>query len=305
MKKIIVTGASGFIGSHTLPLLKERGYDVHAITSKETTVGLKDDLTWHAVDILDADLVKAMCRNIKATYLLHLGWYANPGDRMTSEKNVEWVEATLHLARQFAANGGERFVMGGSCAEYDWQYGYCNENLTPTNPQSIYGECKVSVHKILERYCPKIGISYACGRIFFVYGPQEEESRLAAYAIRSLILRKKARLSHGNQMRDYMHVADVADALVTVLTSSVKGAVNIGSGRAFKVREIIDLVGKKLHGLDLLEYGTMEEKFDFPLVVADITKLRDELGWIPAYDLDCGIDDTIKWWKNELNVTTA
>jgi len=304
MDKVIVTGARGFIGLHTISLLKKQEYDIHAITSKETA-GLRDDVTWHTVDILDDEQVKAMCKKIQATYLLHLAWYDNPGDRMTSEKNIEWVEATLHLAREFAANGGERFVLGGSCTEYDWQFGYCSEERTPTKPQSIYGECKASVHKILEKYSRKIGLSYACGRIFFVYGPHEAENRLVAYAIRSLIMKKKANMSHGNQMRDYMHVADVADALVTLLVSDVNGAVNIGSGRAVKLREIVDLAAEKLDGLELLNYGPVESKFDSPLVMADITKLRDELGWAPEYDLENGINDTIEWWKNELIVTSV
>jgi UDP-glucose 4-epimerase len=102
-----------------------------------------------------------------------------------------------------------------------------------------------------------------------------------------------------------MHVADVADALVTLLVSDVNGAVNIGSGRAVKLREIVDLAAEKLDGLELLNYGPVESKFDSPLVMADITKLRDELGWAPEYDLENGINDTIEWWKNELIVTSV
>ncbi|MCW9706756.1 NAD-dependent epimerase/dehydratase family protein [Fodinibius salsisoli] len=305
MEKILLTGATGFIGRHTIPILREQGYDVHGITSKGNTTGLEDTATWHSVDLLDAGQVNKLCREIQADSLMHLAWYDNLKDRMTSEKNVEWVEATLHLARAFAVNGGKRFVMGGSCTEYDWQYGYCNENRTPTVPQSIYGECKASVHKILEKYSQKMGFSYASGRIFFVYGPYEEENRLVAYAIRSLIMKQQANFSHGNQMRDYLHVADVADALVSILSSDISGAINIGSGRAVKLREIVDLVGTKLNGLDLLEYGPVESKFDSPVVMADITKLRDEVGWTPKYDLESGIGDTINWWKTKLEITAA
>lgn len=305
MRKIIVTGARGFIGSHTIPFLKERGYEIHAITSKSTSLELRDDVIWHSVDLRDAHQVMVLCNEVRADSLLHLAWYDNPEDRMVSKKNIEWVVATLNLAREFAVNGGERFVMGGSCTEYDWQYGYCSEYRTPTTPQSIYGECKASVHNILEKYARKVGLSYACGRIFFVYGPHEAKNRLVAYAIRSLIMKQKANFSHGHQMRDYMHVADVADALITLLASDLNGAINIGSGRASQLREIVGLAAKKLNGPHLLSYGPVGSTFDSPLVMADITRLRDELGWTPKYDLERGIDDTIKWWKEELKVTAA
>ncbi|MFH5833513.1 NAD-dependent epimerase/dehydratase family protein [Halalkalibaculum sp. DA384] len=305
MEKIILTGATGFIGTHTIPFLQDLGYDVHAVTSKDNTRDLRDDVTWHSVDLLNADQVAALCERVKASGLLHLAWYDDPKQRMTSGHNIEWVEATLHLARRFAENGGERIVFGGSCTEYDWKYGYCSEGITPTQPESIYGECKTSVHNILEKFSAKTGLSYVTGRIFFVYGPHEAENRLVAYAIRSLLMNKQANFSHGNQMRDYLHVADVADALVALLASEVTGAVNIGSGRAVKLREIVDLAGEKLDGTDLLHYGPVESKFDSPVVLADITRLRDEVGWTPHFDLEDGIDDTIEWWKKELNVATS
>lgn len=306
MKNVIVTGATGFIGLHTIPLLKELGYTVHAITSKAVgKQAVNDNVTWHSVDLLDSDEVKDLCQTIKASHLLHLAWYDNAKDRMISDQNIKWVEASLHLAWQFTENGGKRMVLGGSCTEYDWQYGYCNEERTPTRPGSIYGECKSSLHNILQKYAEKKELSYASGRIFFVYGPHEQENRLVAYAIRSLLMRKQANMSHGNQMRDYLHVADVADALVNLLDSDATGAVNIGSGRSVKLREIVDLIGEKLDGLELLEYGPVVSKFDSPLVMADITKLRGELGWQPKFDLEQGIDNTIDWWKEKMKVTTA
>jgi nucleoside-diphosphate-sugar epimerase len=305
MKRVLLTGGTGFIGRHTIPLLNQQGYDIHAITSKDSIEGLSDDLvTWHSVDLLDPQRVEAICEAVSPTHLLHLAWYDDPNDRMTSEKNMQWVEATLQLIREFVANGGKRIVLGGSCTEYDWQYGYCSEDITPMQPQSIYGECKSSLHKMLTKYTGQMEVSFACGRIFFVYGPHESENRLVAYAIRSLLKREQAGLSHGHQMRDYLHVADVADALVTLLESDVVGAVNIGSGRAVKLREIVDLIGEKLNGKDLLDYGPVESKFDSPVVMADTTRLRDELGWTAKFDLKKGIENTISWWKKEIKITT-
>src|SRR5699024_11245287 len=72
---------------------------------------------------------------------------------MTSTQNMAWVEASLHLARNFTESGGSKIVLGSSCAEYDWQYGYCHEEITPISPHSLYGECKASLNKIFKKYC--------------------------------------------------------------------------------------------------------------------------------------------------------
>jgi nucleoside-diphosphate-sugar epimerase len=297
MNKVIITGATGFIGRQTIPFLKSLDFDIYAVTSKGKTE-VRDDISWHSVDIFDYDRVADFCKEVGAANLLHLAWHDDPKERMTSPKNLDWVEASLHLTRAFTENGGERMILAGSCAEYDWRYGYCSEDITPTNPVSLYGECKASLNRIIEKYCRDQGTSYACGRIFFVYGPHDSEDRLIAYVIRSLLMGQSADISNGNQIRDYLHVKDVAGALVKLLRSDVEGPVNIGSGQPKTLRDIVDLVGRKLDNPELITYESNDgRRNENPVVIADITRLRDELRWSPTYDLDKGIEDTINWWK--------
>ena len=141
MKRVILTGATGFIGSHAIPPLVEKGYDVHAVSSQKTGIKLPG-VQWHRANLLDEKEASQLMAEIHPTHMLHFAWYAEPGQFWNSPRNFLWLEASIALMRHFADSGGKRLVMAGTCAEYDWDYGYCSEVLTPCKPTTPYGVCK-------------------------------------------------------------------------------------------------------------------------------------------------------------------
>lgn len=299
-KRVLVTGATGFIGQQTVPYLLSREYEVHALTIKNETIPLGGDVYCHEVDIFDYEKVGRVCRELEAESLLHLAWHDGARDRMTSPKNLFWVEASINLVRAFSENGGNRIVLAGSCAEYNWQYGYCNESLTPTEPDSLYGESKNTLHRLIFKFCQGQGIRYSNGRIFFVYGPREAESRFVPYIAKSLLMDQVAEVKNADLIRDYLHVSDVANALVTLLDSEVTGAVNIGSGHPTRLGDLAKLIAEKMQKPGLIAFGsTANIKENTSVVLADTARLRDELGWRPNYDLEQGLEATIEWWKEQ------
>jgi nucleoside-diphosphate-sugar epimerase len=153
---------------------------------------------------------------------------------------------------------------------------------------------------MLDAFAAQSGLSAAWGRVFFPYGPHEYPERLVAYVIRSLLRAEPARCSHGNQLRDLLYVADVAGAFVALLESSVTGAVNIGSGRPIALKEVVYKIAQKLQRPELVQLGAVAASADDPpLLVADVTRLSDEVRWQPEYDLDSGLDRTIAWWREK------
>src|SRR5437870_5336331 len=297
MKRVLVTGAAGFIGRHCLPLLVSRGYDVHAISSR-LIAEKGEGIQWHQVNLLDPPKTAALMADVRPSHLLHFAWYAVPGKYWTSTDNLRWVQASLGLLHAFAQNGGQRVVMAGSCAEYDWQYGHCSELITPLAPSTLYGVCKRSLQLILDAFARQIGVSAAWGRIFFLYGPYEKPDKLVSSVIRSMLQGKSAHCTHGNQIRDFLYVLDVADAFVALLESNVFGAVNIASGHPIALKVIIDKIAEKLNQRHLIHLGAIPALADEPhLLVADIRRLHNEVGWRPKFDLDMGLTETIAWWK--------
>jgi nucleoside-diphosphate-sugar epimerase len=299
MKKVLVTGASGFIGSHCLQPLIARGFEVHAVHARAEQLP-KSSLTWHRADLLDPVALAALVRDVQPTHLLHLAWYVTPGKVIGAVANLHWTKATLELYESFVEHGGVRAVSSGSSYEYDWRYGYCTEALTPCSPDTTYGVCKQALGELISAYADIAGLSSAWARIFFVYGPREHPDRLVSSAVRSLLQEAPANCSHGEQIRDYLHAQDVADALVSILDSELRGPVNIGSGIPIALKEVVRLIGVKLDRPDLVKLGAIPARAnDAPFVVADPTRLRDELGWRPSFDLDTGLDQTIAWWRDE------
>jgi nucleoside-diphosphate-sugar epimerase len=244
---------------------------------------------------------KQLLAKIKPTHLLHFAWYAVPGKYWTSIENLRWVQASINLLIDFIENGGTRAVFAGSCAEYDWNYGYCSEGITPTRPQTLYGTCKNSLQEIVSQFSKQTGVSSAWGRIFFLYGPYEAKIRLIPSVIISLLQNQPARCTHGNQIRDFLHVEDVASAFVSLLESNIEGPINIASGQPIALKTVFKQIATYLKQLDLLELGSIPVPDNEPsLLVANVERLTKEVGWTPHYTLNEGLMQTIEWWRNTL-----
>lgn len=304
MKKILLTGASGFIGRHTIPFLINKGYEVHAVFHPTKQDVIEDkNLFWHHCNLLNSEEQKRLIVKIKPTHLLHFAWDTTPEKYWISLENFHWVQASLGLLMSFVENGGKRAVFAGTCAEYNWNYGYCSEDLTPKQPATPYGACKHSLHEMVRHICYQTRISYAWGRIFFLYGPYEYPSRLVPSVICSLLQDKPAQCRHGDQIRDFLHVQDAACAFVSLLESSVTGPVNIASGNPIALKDIVNTIADKLNKRELVRLEESPHSLNEPrLLVAEANRLNNEIGWKPSYDLDRGLEQTIDWWKSQRKV---
>lgn len=296
--RVLLTGASGFVGRACQLALAERGVELHlASRSRPATVPV--GAVVHGVDLFDTAWTEALVAEVRPTHLLHVAWVTTPGEYWTSPLNLRWLAASAELLRLFAAHGGRRVVIAGTCAEYDWaRSGVCDEVTTPVAPSTLYGTCKDALRRVAERFSETLGISAAWGRIFFPYGPGESPRRLVASVARSLLAGQPAPCTAGTQVRDFLHVHDVGAALVALLLSEVPGAVNIGSGTpvalADVVRGVADLVGRP----ELVEFGALPTpSSEPPVLVAGTRRLFGEVGWRPSIPLAEGLADSVAWWR--------
>jgi len=297
--RVLVTGATGCIGRHAVRSLEGAGWEVHAVSSRVAPAGTGNGgAIWHRADLLDAQQTREVMSRVRPSHLLHLAWYVAPGRWASAPENFAWVQASLGLLQAFHDHRGTRVVTAGTCLEYDWDYGYCSESRTPRTPRTPYGVCKNALQELTAAFAATSGLTSAWGRIFFVYGPHEHPDRLVPSVIRSLLANEPARCSHGNQIRDYLFVQDVADAFVTLLESEVTGPVNIASGQAIALKEIVTKIGILVGKPELIRLGAIPPApTDVPLVVADVERLHRLTTWRPKVDLDSGLLETIDWWR--------
>lgn len=294
--RILVTGASGFIGRAVVKVLRASAAEVHGTRSPAPS-GSSDpvsDVAYHRLDLLDKTETEELVATVQPTHLLHLAWDLTPG-ALNEAHHIAWAEASLGLLSSFEAQGGQRAVLVGSCFEYDAAYGYCTEGQTPEDASTVYGQAKSGLCRLATAFAEATALSVAWARIFFVYGPGEAQHRLVPHVIDCLIRRETAVCTHGRQIRDYLHVDDVAAALVALQCSDVQGVVNVGSGTPVALRDLINEIADQLDGHDLIQLGGRPPSpNEPPLLVANPHRLRDEVGWTPSISLPDGIRTTIQ-----------
>jgi nucleoside-diphosphate-sugar epimerase len=299
-RRVLVTGASGFVGRAVLPHLEASGYEVHVVTHRNAAQGMPG-VRAHRLDLLDGPATEALVGAVRPSHLLHLAWYTTPERYLSSDRNLAWVEASLRLVRSFAAAGGERAVVAGTCAEYDLTDGRCSEATTPRRPGSLYGVCKNALFEMATAHALSAGYSLAWARLFHAYGPAERPERLVPSVVRNLLERRPVQLSHGRQERDFVFVEDVGCGLVRLLDSELDGAVNVGSGEATSVRSVVAAIADRIDGPTDVHFGGRGGGDGGPpRIVADGSRLKDELGWEPSVQLAEGIDRTVSWWRERL-----
>jgi nucleoside-diphosphate-sugar epimerase len=314
-KRVLVTGAGGFIGRWSVPALLGRGYEVHAVLSGKADREVPAELggaTIHIADLLEDGSADELMGQVNPTHWLHFAWIATPGVYLSSAENFRWLSASERLLRSFRASGGRRVMMAGTCAEYDWsRAAECDELESPLADDraaalSPYAASKIAMQRTLAEFGLREQVSTAWGRIFFQFGPYEHPDRLVPSVIRHLLQDREAPCSHGRQIRSFLHVADVGAAFAAVLDSELEGPVNIGSDERVALADLIERIGRQTGRSDLVRLGARPVSSSEPaLLVPRIRRLRDEAQWRPRFTLDEGLSDTIAWWRGRLREGAA
>jgi nucleoside-diphosphate-sugar epimerase len=297
--KILMTGATGFVGAHLARNMVRDGHDVRALVlpgvSLSAVQDVRDRLTIVQGNLTMPDAIDAEAFAVDAC--IHLAWFAEPGRYWTAPENVDLVFGTLRLAQRLAETGCRRLVAVGTCAEYDTSHGWLSES-TPLVPTQLYSACKASTYLMLRQLASSAGMSFAWARLFYLFGPGEHEKRLVSSVCRSLIAGEPVLLTPGQQVRDFLHVEDVALALSAIALSDLVGAVNVGSGIPVTVASVARFLGEQAARPDLVRLGAVPYAAnDPPFICADSRRLRAQTDWVPRWDLEGGLRATLDWWR--------
>jgi UDP-glucuronate decarboxylase len=298
--RIMVTGATGFIGSHFVRHAVRSGAEVTVLSRPGADASRIADVMAR-VRFVEWDLF-AKDQPIGVTgkapdVCVHLAWYAVPGRYLQAAENAQCVAGSKHLIQEMARLGCKRLLGVGTCFEYATSAKALREG-DPLAPKSVYARAKVELTDWAAEYCAHHGMSFSWARLFYQYGPWEDERRLVPAVIRKLMAGETFQPTDPALRRDYMHIEDVASALGSIARSKLEGPVNVGSGAAVSIGEIATTIGQLLGKAELVRTRQPGTATDEPaLIEADNSKLRMATGWLQKWDLREGLADAVRWWQ--------
>lgn len=301
-QRVLVTGAAGFIGAHVVRVLLDAGREVAVVVRPGNPLArlrdVADRLTVLPGDLAEPAALRPALVAWRPDACIHLAWYAEPGKYLTAPENVPALVAGLGLLDELIRVGCGQVVMVGTCAEYDTDVGYLREE-GPTRPLTLYAASKLSLSLLAGQIAAAAGIELAWARLFYLHGPGEDERRLVPALIGALSRGEEFPASAGTQVRDYLHVEDVASALWGLAERRVGGTVNVCSGVPVTMRQVMETVGDIVGGADRIRFGALPERaWDPPFICGDNRRLRAATEWRPRHaTLRAGLTETVGWWK--------
>jgi UDP-glucose 4-epimerase len=306
-KKILVTGGAGFIGSHLVDVLIERGHDVVIIDNLST--GKKENINkkakFYKIDICSSK-IREIFKKEKPEIVFHLAAKINV--RKSIEDPISHAKTnilgSLNVIQNFIKYRTSnikhsRFIFSSSIAVYGEPKKLPIDENHPLNPISSYGIAKLTIENYLKLYSAR-GLNFVILRFSNVYGPRQrsdKEGGVVANFIDRILKRKKPIVfGDGNQTRDFLFVGDAVDALILALKAKPSSIYNVGTNKEITINNLFRLISKNLNKkVEPIYKPSYREIIKSKI---DYSKIRQELGWKPKFDLQRGLIKTIEWYKN-------
>ena len=298
---VLVTGATGFVGSHVVRSLVASGTDVailvRAGASRQRLDGVVERVQVLEGDLADGVAVERLLEGVRPEACIHAAWYAEPGKYLDSTQNLDSLRSSLDLIESLAKAGCKHVVGVGTCFEYAMQDTPLTED-SPTGPFTLYAAAKLAFYLVAAQRAAQLGMGLAWGRLFYLYGPYEDERRLVPAAIKALSSGREFPATTGEQVRDYLHVEDVAAGLCAMSHHRFGGVFNVSSCEPVTIAGLMRTLGELLGRPELIRLGALPPRdWDPAYVCGDNQRLRTEAHWSPRYSLRDGLAQTIEWWK--------
>jgi nucleoside-diphosphate-sugar epimerase len=298
---VLVTGASGFVGSQVARQLVESGQNVAVLVrpgaSLHRLAGITDRIQKLEGDLADGGAVRTQLARCRPEACIHAAWYAEPGKYLVALENLDSLRASIALLEELARAGCRHVVGVGTCFEYEMGTTPLRED-SPTIPATLYAAAKLAFSHIAAQRLAQLGIGLAWARLFYIYGPGEDERRLVPSVIKALSANHEFPTTAGEQVRDYLHVEDVASALSELSRRRLTGVFNVCSGEPVTIAGLMQTLGEVLGRPELIRRGVQPYRAGDPMYVCgDNHKLRTEADWSPRHALREGLVSTVAWWN--------
>ncbi len=299
-KKVLVTGASGFIGSHLCHRLYDRGAEVHAIyRSKESKNN--DNLHWWQCNLKDIKTIRDIFIIIKPDIIFHLA------SHVVGSRNLEVVlttfnsnlASTVNLLTTATEIGCQRIILIGSLEEPA-------QNNTHAIPSSPYAAAKWAGNAYARMFYELYQTPVTIARLFMVYGPgQRDLNKLIPYVTLSLLQNEVPKLTSGRRQVDWIYVEDVVDGLIEMAKAPhIEGAtIDLGSGILVSIHDVVQQLVDIIKANTKPLFGAVPDRPMEQIRVANIENTNKIIGWKPTTPLKNGVEQTVNWYRDNIKKT--
>ncbi len=295
-KKILIVGGTGFLGFHLAKLCKNKKFDVTSISTNPPTYNRYiKNIKYIYVDISNLNKLRKKIKS-KYDYVVNLGGYVDHSNK-TKTYNSHYI-GCKNLYEVFKNQKLKSFVQMGSSLEYGKNISPLKEN-SKCNPTAIYGISKYLSSKFLLKKFRDENFPVIILRLFQAYGPYQTVNRLIPIVINSCLKNQKFKCSTGNQLRDFIYVEDVVNAIyLSIITKKAKGEIlNIGTSKPNRVKDVILLI-KKISNGGYPQFGKIKMRQDeIKIFYPEIKKIKKILNWKPKVKFQIGLKKTIQHYS--------
>lgn len=286
--KVLLTGANGFIGKYIVALLQSKniGFVVLGRQQPESVT----DAQFIFCDLLNEKNLREKVEAAKCSHLLHLAWYVEHGKFWFSKENLNWVGASCRLISYFTEAGGQHVIAAGSCAEYSTSDDVLIEDISETEPTTLYGCSKDALRRMLQVWCSQQGVRFAWGRIFLPFGIGEDQRKIMPSVMKFFENPVNQFVTELDSIRDFIYVKDLASVFIFLLQTNAQGVFNLCSGSPTSIRELIIKLAEPFgyDGCNALKL--FANAGSATTLIGSVEKLH-QLGWKANFTLEDALKD--------------
>ena len=309
-KKILITGAAGFVGANLVRFFfLDKNYKVHGLVKKESNLwrirNLEGKINLHYDDLSILGRLKKTIQIIHPNYIIHLASHGSYPQQTDVNNMIKTnILGTYNLLESTKSVPYECFINASSSSEYGLKEKPMRET-DMLDPISFYAATKASITLLCQVFARQFNKPIISFRLFSVYGPYEEPTRLIPVAMRAAITGHTLKLTFGKERRDFIYVDDVVQAFFQARNKKNLGGeiFNIGTGKQYTNLQVAEIIQKYSQNMLKIELGAYEPRnWDTDFWVADISKAKSKLGWKPKYNLAKGLEKTYSWFRKNLSL---